>query len=117
VNLTRGNQIRERMDQFPFDRTLQMPRAVLHIGALAQQERPCSTRHIENEWSGIGRVKDALLQQIQLDTQDPAEFLGTQRSEYNNFVDPIHELRRKLSPCRFHSCPGYFGIQVFITLT
>ncbi len=38
MHLVGSDQIRKRMHQRPFDRALQMPRAILHVRAFAQQE-------------------------------------------------------------------------------
>src|SRR5580692_2935233 len=87
VELSRSDQIRERMNQGAFDRALQVTRAVLHIRALAEQVTAGFVAHAEDEGGRILRGQNAVLQPMKLDGQDALELGSAQRPEDRDLVD------------------------------
>ena len=91
------------MHQIPVHRALQVPRAILHVGAFAQQELLGIIAQGEHERRRIGRTEDTLLHHIQFDSEDLAQFRRPQRMEHHRLIDTVDELRGELAPGRFHA--------------
>ena len=83
----------------PFDRPLQVARAVFHVGPFAQQKVLCRWFYAEKE-APSSRVEHALLNHGELNFQNLFELRRTQRVKDHRLVDAVHELRRELAPGR-----------------
>src|SRR5882724_10861053 len=97
VNLTAGHQVRQWLYEQALDGSLQMPRAIPEIGALLQQKLPGAIGDINQERFVCGSGLDTLLHHLQLNINDPAQFLSTERLEDDDVVQTVDELRRELS--------------------
>ena len=103
AHLIGGDQIRHGLHQQALDGALQMPGAVLQVGAFVQQEILGFVGGLEHE-RFLGRgVEDPLLDHVQFDVQDLSQFVRAERPEGDDLVQPVDELRRELAPRRFHA--------------
>src|SRR5207237_4466367 len=100
VNLAAGQQVRQGLYKQALDRALQVPRAIPEIGAFHQQELPGGVGDVNQERSACSSALDTLLDHLQLNINDPAQFLSTERFEDHDVVQTVDELRRKLSTSR-----------------
>src|ERR1051326_6262328 len=79
-----------------FNRTLQGACAVFGIHTLFQQEIFCGIRTKTLERTLRISRHDARLHAFQFNTEDLIKVFARKRPEDDNFVNPIHEFRRKL---------------------
>src|SRR5579871_5821036 len=88
-----------------------MPCAVPQIGALHQQEFLGAIGDIQQEWTSCGSSLDTLLHHLKLNVDDPAQFLFTERSEDDDVVQAVDELRRKLPASSLDPCARNAGAE------
>src|ERR1017187_9331004 len=105
LHLRRRHQIRQRENQVALDRALQMPCPVSRIGAFLQQMVFHCLRAVEYELVRTRSHQHALLHHPEFDVQNLRQMLVAQRLEHHCLVDPVHDLRRKFPPRRFHRRP------------
>ncbi len=77
TNLIRRNQIGHWLHQQPLNRALQVTCAVLQIRTLSQQLPFRSVCSLEDERSVSRRIKNTLLYLVQLDVENPGQFVGS----------------------------------------
>ncbi len=99
-DLIRGQQVRQGIDDMPFDGALQVARAVTLVRAFLQKEVAPGIGH-SKEKLAFGGVQNPLLHLTQLDIEHFLELLALQRVEYHHFIEAVHEFGRKLTPRRF----------------
>ena len=98
-----GDQVRERRDQRAFDGPLQVPRAVLQVGAFAKQVVLARSRSARRRKPVGSEPEDALLHVVQFEVEDPAQLGLAERPEDHHLVDAVHELRRELAARGLHA--------------
>ncbi len=76
-----------------FDGALQVPSSGLRVRTFPEQKRAGAWGALENKLTIPGSRHDPPLDPGQLDIQDLLEMVLLQRSEGNNLVDAVHELR------------------------
>ena len=98
TDLAGRDEVGQRVHQLPFDRALQMPRAVLQVCALAQEEVLAYRQCTEDELFSACDAMMRSLYLVQFDVKDLAQVLRISSVlENDNLVDSVHELRRELS--------------------
>ena len=114
ANLIGSDQVGHGLDQQALDGALQMTCAVLQVGSFLQQEVPGFIGGFEDE-RFLGRgVEDPLLDHVQLDVQDLSQFVGAERLERDDLIQPVDELRREFAARCFGAAACHFAVQLFV---
>src|SRR5712691_4586346 len=100
LDLSRGDEIRQRLDQQALNGALQVARSVSGIDAFSQQEIPTAFCDVDREWSASGSGLNAPLHRIQLNVDNSAQLIIAQRLKHYDLVQTVDELRGKLSTGR-----------------
>src|ERR1035438_9155793 len=108
------DEVGQRVDDAALDDTLQMPRAILGIGALLQQPFLHFRHAVEGEMTLADRVHDALLHLGQLQVQDLLQLFRTQGSENDYLIKTVQEFRGKLLARGFAGGAFDLGVQVLV---
>src|SRR6476646_3039201 len=96
------------------DRAFQRASAIPDIGTLPQQKLPGAISDINQKRLAGGSGVDTLLHHLQLNINDPAQFLIAQRFEDYDFIQTVDEFRReRLTGCRNPSA-RYPGSEFFL---
>src|SRR5258708_8386632 len=99
-DLSRGDQIRQGLDQKALNCTLQVARSISGIDPFCQQEIPGAFSDVDREWSASGSGLNAPLHRIQFNVDNSAQLLIAQRLKHYDLVQTVDELRCKLSTGR-----------------
>src|SRR4030095_3413524 len=102
-NLLCRNQVRNRVNQETFDRSFQVPRAVLKVDTLFQEELFGFVRALEDKLLA-GASHNAILNLTELELEYLLEVIFLEAAEHPYFVDSIHELGREFSFGRLGCC-------------
>src|SRR5271165_2118314 len=95
----------------PLDGPLQVTRAILQVGPLADQELLYPRRATEHELVIASGLKKSLLHHSKLDFEDLFQVFGTQGAKDHDLVDAIHELGRKLPAGGIHRGAIDLGVE------
>ena len=95
------HQTRHGLHQQPLYRALQVPCAVLDVRAFLEQKALARIGQSENKCPIRGRVKDTLLNRIQLDIQNLLQLFTSKWLECNDLVQPVDKLRSGFSASCF----------------
>src|SRR5688572_22354950 len=96
-DLIRCDQVRQRLYQQSFDSALQVPGTILHVDSFAEQKSLARLGDMKDKRTIRGRIKNALLNHIEFDIENPAQFGLAERAKHNNFVQPVNEFRCELA--------------------
>src|SRR6267154_268654 len=96
AHLCRGQQPGKWANEIALDGTFQVARSVPLIGPFFEQELSSFLRYSEQEGSRC-RIQHALLHVLEFDFQYFIQFISLQWVKYDQFIEPVDELRRELA--------------------
>ena len=74
----------------------------------------CGIAGFEDERAVRRGVEDSLLHHVQLDVENLTQFLGSQRAEGYDAIQPVHELGREFSARGVDAAAAEFPVEFFI---
>src|SRR5262245_43187111 len=96
-DLPGSDQLRQRLDNQPFDCTFEISGTVLQVYTFVQEKLFSGSRNSKNESPAGLDIENALTQRVQLNVQNPIELARLERFENDHFVEAIDKLRREFT--------------------
>src|SRR6266699_336324 len=116
AHLFGGDQVGQRLNKQALDSAFQMSGAVSCVGAFPEQVSFASVGHAQLEYAAWRGLKEPPPDGIEFEIQDLFELAIAERSEYNDLVEAVNELRGEPPPCCFHAARHDSLLQLFVVV-